>query len=156
MDQKRKLEILVQADFSAWRKWEGLDDSEDNPTGFGTVRISLFGAIATIRDGKATFLSINQITMGYQYLTKLYDSLPWKEICQFPEDPDFRFLITYRENLIGLKEPLDVFVSQAIESELFVSKSSECYIKLAEAFCLIERDYREEVLKRNGICWKSV
>ncbi|HRZ85483.1 MAG TPA: hypothetical protein P5277_01760 [Candidatus Paceibacterota bacterium] len=160
MDQQRKLEILVQCDFSEWREWKRIEQRGGDVSkahGFGNVFFGVCGALSNLADNLAeinnTYSSkdnLELVMFGYRLLSDKYSTIPFSEM--EPSDEDFKFLFDYKEKLDMFGEKIQAFTQRLKAENMNGSREWPEYIQMEEILKdLAQRDYRKTILQKHGI-----
>jgi hypothetical protein len=154
---ERKLEILIEADFSEWRKWgrykkEGRDPSEAH--GFGGMLVSMGKAASNITSDISSAGMLNLMLYNYDILAADYATIPFDEMDQ--KDPDFAFLFRYKEKLDELGQKLKLFETRTRDNGMRASANWPEYQEFDRVMGeLLKRNYRSEVLDTYGITFSD-
>ncbi len=156
MDCKRKLEILVAADFSEWREWWRAKSGGKEPStahGFGHMLFGMAGAASLLaQTGCQSEERLQLLISTYQHLVADYATIPFDEMDR--SDEDFRFLFDYKAGLEKLGQKVEAFASKTRAHKMKASEAWPEYQDLMTTIHgLMKTDYRAQVLKKYNIAY---
>lgn len=152
MDLEKKLQILADCDFSAWRKWKRAGGKPtESVHGFGDALNGLFGAVYNIVDSIGKDNDVELIYSAYGLLILDYAKVPFDEMD--PQDEDFKFLFEYKEMLDELGKRLTIFIDRCHATGFKCSREWHEFKALDSLRneMMIKKNYRRDVLSEYGI-----
>ncbi len=152
MDLERKLEILQQCDFSAWRKWPaaGLEWGQTSQGFGGAISGLKYGLGALGENGNES--RINYCLETHQSLMDCYARIPFDEMDA--NDEDFKYLFDFQKKLdeIGTKlKSLADFCREHGFDKLEDRPDYKELYKDVVKLGVISGRYRDKILAKYGI-----